>query len=268
MTNFDGAGRTPEHDHLPEIRAGLFAGIDSLARLLLGQPVRGGSTARMLKFGTRSGSLHVEVNGPKQGLWHDHAESVGGDALALIQHVNGGTFPDAIGWAADWLGIDIGRPRPKHDAARAAEMAAERERKRFEAAARDAQDAAKRIATARWLWSLRKPLSGTVGAKYLAGRSIAEPAGGWPDCVAFLTVNDVTFEDKDSEGKDVWRTVVCAGAVIVAATDADGLIHGVQRIYVDHGGRNIRDSSGRKVKITNGVMRGNGATVRLPRRAR
>src|SRR5690348_10986132 len=101
VTILGGSNRPDDDDPLPEIRAGLRAGIDSLARNLLGEPVRGLPNTRTLNFGSRSGSLHVEVRGPKQGLWYDHAESVGGDALALIQHVNGGGFGDAIAWAAN-----------------------------------------------------------------------------------------------------------------------------------------------------------------------
>ena len=261
-------GQPPERDHLPEIRAGLRAGIDALARHLLGEPVRGSRRAKTLNFGTRSGSLHVEVSGPKQGLWYDHAENVGGDALDLIQRINGGTFSDTVAWAANWLGIDIGRPAPKPDPARQAELERERERSRAQRAAEQAQDEARRVYTAQWLWSLRKPLTGTQGARYLASRGITEPAEGWPDCVAFLPTADVTFDDRNADGRDVRRTVPCAGALIVAATNSNGLVHGVQRIYVDHDGKNIRDTSGKKVKITNGVLSGNGAVVRLPRRVR
>jgi hypothetical protein len=261
------AGQPPERDQLPEIRAGLRAGIDALARRLLGEPVRGGRNARILKFGSRSGSLQVQISGSKQGLWYDHALCVGGDALALIQHVNGGPFADAVAWAAGWLGIDIGKAVPKSDRARATEQAADRQRKRAEAAAQEAKDAARRVNLARRWWSSRKPLTGTVGAQYLADRGIAHPAGGWPDCVAFLPASRVTFEDQNAKGLGVRRTIPCAGAVIFAATRTDGEVCGTQRIYLDHDARNIRDSTGRKVKITNGVLRGNGAVVRLPRRA-
>lgn len=259
--------KPPERDHLPEIRAGLRAGIDGLARLLLGEPVRGGRNARTLKFGSRSGSLHVQISGSKQGLWYDHALCVGGDALALIQHVNGGTFADAVAWAAGWLSIDIGKAVPKSDPIRAAEQAADRQRKRSEAAAQEAKDAARRVSLARWLWSKRTPLKDTVGAQYLAGRGIAHPPGGWPECVAFVPAQRVTFKDQDGDRQVVWRTVPCAGAVIFAATSTDGEVYGTQRVYLDHAAQNIRDSTGRKVKITNGVLRGNGAVVRLPRRA-
>ena len=258
-----GALTADRPDHLPEIRDGLRAGISALAVHLLGDPVRGGRTTKTLKFGTRSGSLHVEISGPKQGLWFDHAENLGGDALALIQHINGGSFPDAVSWAANWLGIDIGRPVPKPAPDHAAAQQRERERKRAEAAAQEAQDAAERVSRARRLWSRRKSLAGSLGSVYLASRGITEPAGGWPDAVGFLPASSVTFPDKNQEGREVWRNVPCGGAFILAATDESGEVQAVQRIYVDHAGRNIRDWNGGKIKITNGDMSGTGAVVRL-----
>ncbi len=203
-----------------------------------------------------------------RGYGTDHTLCVGGDALALIRHVNGGTFADAVAWAAGWLGIDVGKRVPQSDPARATQQAADRQRKRAEAAAQEAKDAAQRVNMARRCWSSRKPLAGTVGAQYLADRGIAHPVGGWPECVAFVPAQRVTFKDQDGDRQVVWRTVPCAGAVIFAATGTDGEVYGTQRIYLDHDARNIRDSTGKKIKITNGVLRGNDAVVRLPRRVR
>jgi hypothetical protein len=84
--------------------------------------------------------------------------------------------------------------------------------------------------------------------------------------VAFVPARRVTFEDQNAKGQGVRRTVPCAGAVIFVATSIDGEVYGTQRIYIDHNAQNIRDSTGKKVKITNGVLRGNGAVIRLPRR--
>ena len=257
------SGSSGEWDRLPEIRAGLRAQIDCLARRLLGNPVGGGRSTRTLQFGNRSGSLHVEIGGPKQGLWFDYSEGVGGDGLALIQHVNGGTFPDAVAWAANWLGIDIGQPMPAPDPVRAVALESERERRRIAAAAQEAHDAARRVQTAQRWWCRRQPLAGTVGATYFASRGIVEPVDGWPECVAFVPAVSVEFTDKNPEGLELRREVTCAGAVVVAATNEAGDVCGVQRIYVGQDGRNIRDWSGRKVKLTNGVLSGNGAVVRL-----
>ena len=49
-------------------------------------------------------------------------------------------FPDAVAWAANWLGIDIGRRAPKPDRTREAKLERERERGRAQRAAGEAED--------------------------------------------------------------------------------------------------------------------------------
>jgi len=223
--------RSPNLRHaLPEIRAGLAAGIEDLARTLLGEPVKGKGNRRTKYYGRGQGSLAVEISGPKRGLWHDFSSGQGGDALGLIQHVRGGDFCDAVGFAAHWLGVDIGAtvaaPDPEIEARREAERA---ERKR-RADARAAQDAAKRVRAARWWWSQRKPLSGTPGACYLASRGIAEPVDGWPDAVAWLPAREVMIAEEGPDGAEVRRAIPCAGAVMGAATDEHGDVTATHRI--------------------------------------
>jgi hypothetical protein len=50
------------------------------------------------------GSLCVVVSGARVGWWFDHEAGVGGDALALIQRERRCSFPDALHWAANWVG--------------------------------------------------------------------------------------------------------------------------------------------------------------------
>jgi hypothetical protein len=65
-------------------------------------------------FGDPGDSMYVELSGPKQGLWYDHAAGNGGDLLELIgQNL---TLPRgrAAQWARDFLGIrDDYRPTPR-----------------------------------------------------------------------------------------------------------------------------------------------------------
>lgn len=65
-------------------------------------------------FGDPGDSMYVELSGPKQGLWYDHAAGNGGDLLELIgQNL---TLPKgrAAQWARDFLGIrDDYRPTPR-----------------------------------------------------------------------------------------------------------------------------------------------------------
>lgn len=65
-------------------------------------------------FGDAGDSLYVELTGPKQGLWYDHAAGNGGDLLELIgQNL---TLPKgrAAQWAREFLGIrDDYHPTPR-----------------------------------------------------------------------------------------------------------------------------------------------------------
>jgi hypothetical protein len=108
----------------------------------------------------------------------------------------------------------VGRDAPKPDPQIAA--ARERDRQRNRAAAEAAKDATQRIAGARRRWGQRKPLAGTVGAAYLASRDIKDPVGGWPECVAFLSVRSIHVWVRNDAGKDVLLTFPTAGGVMVS----------------------------------------------------
>lgn len=56
-------------------------------------------------FGDAGDSLYVELQGPKQGLWYDHAAGNGGDLLELIGQHHVYPKSRAAQWARDFLGI-------------------------------------------------------------------------------------------------------------------------------------------------------------------
>lgn len=246
-------------DHIAEIRKRLKAAARELAMELHGQKFHSEVPGGTLKFGNNNGSLRVETRGPKQGLWYDFAENIGGDALKLIQRANGGSEEDTIAWATNWLGMAAGPPPPEQDPARTAELERERELQTAETTARAAANDADKINIARWLWGQHVALADTIGEKYLNSRGIFAPDGGWPDWVAFLPSSAVTVPDPQWFGGNR-RTL--RPAVIIAATDDNGAVNAVQRIFLDQNGQNIREDNGAKIKRTSGVMRG--AVVRLP----
>ncbi len=115
-----------------EISALLAERMEQLATDLIGvaPTYRHGDTIRF----RAKGSLVVEVRGARCGIWCDHgASGVGGDALDLVRHVRNCSMPDALDFAAAWLGLRPGqttrpapppKPSPASDnPARAAEMA-------------------------------------------------------------------------------------------------------------------------------------------------
>jgi hypothetical protein len=56
-------------------------------------------------FGDAGDSLYVELTGPKQGLWYDHAAGEGGDLLALVAQNQTLPIGRAAAWARQFLGI-------------------------------------------------------------------------------------------------------------------------------------------------------------------
>jgi putative DNA primase/helicase len=85
------------------VRTALAARAAELAVVLLGEPNRGMSSRRELRFG-RHGSLAVVIAGPKVGLWRCHETGAGGDMLALIMRERGGGFGDAVEFAEEFIG--------------------------------------------------------------------------------------------------------------------------------------------------------------------
>src|SRR5215212_2744933 len=90
---------------LDDIRDGLIARAEELARDLLGEPNRALSSKRELRWGSK-GSMALALHGQKRGQWFDHSASQGGDLIALIQVHQPGCrdFPQAKAWARGFLG--------------------------------------------------------------------------------------------------------------------------------------------------------------------
>ena len=65
-----------------------------VARILLGSENRERSTRDEIHFHGHNGLF---VN-PGKNKWFSHGENVGGDAIALIRHINKCTFKDALDW--------------------------------------------------------------------------------------------------------------------------------------------------------------------------
>ena len=65
-------------------------------------------------FGDAGDSCYVELSGPKQGLWYDHAAGQGGDLLELVGQHHVYPKARAAQWAREFLGIrDDYQPEPR-----------------------------------------------------------------------------------------------------------------------------------------------------------
>lgn len=144
-------------------------------------------------MGNPGGSLVLNLQGNRAGLWRDYAGTDHGDMLDLIQQSQGLDKAGAVAWAKDRLGIvDDFRPgAPKPDAAALAARAAELAARQRERAAKDAVDKAARIRGAKALYLSpgpdgSRPIAGTPVEAYLTGRKLAAgESGEWPGCLRY-----------------------------------------------------------------------------------
>lgn len=140
-----------------DLRPALFGCAGELAEALLGHPNRAMSTRRQLRFG-KHGALSIEIAGPNVGLWCDHSEGSGGDLFSLIQRERGCSFPEALEFAAEFVGsAPVRRPV----------LAVSDES--------DAESIEKKKALARQIWAATEPFSGSPSEAYLRGRGINPP---------------------------------------------------------------------------------------------
>jgi putative DNA primase/helicase len=224
-----------------------------LAEKLLGPRHKALSTRTDWRFGSK-GALSICVQGTNRGRCVNFESGWKGDPWGLIETTLHLDSRGAVLWAASYFGISAEAPPPE-DPEVQRQREADRAAKQAETERREAHERKARISRARWHWAQRSPLTGTVGAIYLASRGLTLPSTGWPDSVAFLRANKVTVAETEYS---------TAGAVMVCATDAAGAVCAVQRIYLDANGGNLRDAAGNKIKLTSGSLRETGAVVRLP----
>lgn len=78
--------------------------IQEIADNLLGTHNYHLSTKSTLRFGS-NGKIVVHIQGGKEGLWYDFAESIGGNIFQFIQHYKGLSFREAVDYCAWFLGV-------------------------------------------------------------------------------------------------------------------------------------------------------------------
>lgn len=233
--------------YLDDVRAALRSDAAGVAIALLGEPNKTASSRSTLRWGSK-GSLAVEVQGPKRGLWYSHEADTGKDMIALIRQERGCTFAEAISWAGSWTGLT---PEFAHDddsdAQHRADRENERAKRRAEETAKVADDVAKRIAFAQRIATACIPVAGTLGDIYLRQtRGIPPGPNGWPGAVQY---------------HPGYR------ALVVIATTEAGVVQAVQRVHLANDGGKVDapEIESRRlpaVKVTNGVLAD--AVVRLP----
>src|SRR4051794_18925625 len=101
---FQNAG-SPVGDHTAHDVAGqLNDRIADLATELLGAPNKALSSKTELRYGNK-GSIAITIQGGKIGVWYDHENGTGGDAIGLVREHLNFSYEEAFDWARHWLGL-------------------------------------------------------------------------------------------------------------------------------------------------------------------
>jgi phage/plasmid primase-like uncharacterized protein len=219
--------------------ARLLAGrIEALVADLLPAGRRIGHEWRVGSLAGEAGkSLGVHMGGTKTGVWADFASGAAGDPLDLVRAVLGLDMVAALDWSRRWLGLDRGEAPPARSARQPKD-----------------DDAARRQARALEIWrSARESIVDTLAETYLRSRGLVPDrlaslsgAGRWP---ATLRYSERAALDPERECR----------ALVVAVHEPGGLVRAVQRIILGPDGRPIRDTRGKKIKLSLGPIGGNAA---------
>jgi hypothetical protein len=164
-------------------------------------------------------------------LWHDHEAGCGGDALALIAHLRGGTIAEAASWARRWLGEPEGhrdtparRDGPKRPPERP-------------------REASSTMDLARAIWRESVPAEGTLAQTYLAARGLRLEPGA-----------PLRFHPACPRGAERLPALVA-----LMTCPETGAPSGTHRTYLAPDGRDrLRDERGK-------MMCGNAGLIRLSR---
>ncbi len=210
---------------LSDIKTALVARAHDLACEFLGPPNKHLSNRRDARWG-KKGSLSLSLQGKKAGQWYDHELGEGGSLLDLIMREQRMSFPEALRWARQWLGMPEGQ--------KASSKANESHEGRAEEKAPD-DDQDVRSKNARRLWDLSTSIVGTPAEQYLRGRGIDFSASGYPQWLR-------------------WHAPT--GQLVAAVTGPDDVVRAVQRIGLTKDGNAKIDPNGRKLKLSLGPIKG------------
>lgn len=183
-----------------------------------------------------------------------------GDQLALVQHVLGKSFPEAL----DWL---VG-PRQELSPEERRRIEQRTEANRRARSQAEARARAESIAAARKIWAASTSAEGSPVRDYLTHRAIsAELLPVMPRCLRFMGDCPYTIPDEDHRGR--WRVIHRGPAMIAAVQSPDGTLTAVHRTWLDldqpSGKAAITDPMGRRTDLPAKKVLGSkkGGAIRL-----
>ncbi len=223
------------HPHIKEIDDRLRDNVRELVEHLRPPSHPGKRQGHQVRYGRKHG-LAVDVSGANKGrITPFDGEGKGRSPFQFIQDEMNCSFPAAVEWAANWVGIPSDY-KPDPDAV--CRQTERRKRERLEAEAQKKAGEATRTAKAVAIWKTTQDATGTPVETYLNARGITASIPP-----------DIRYQPPRSGSY---------GAMVVAARDNDGNLLAVQRVFIHDGKKAPVETS----KRTNGVM--DGAAVRLP----
>ncbi|WP_051678668.1 CHC2 zinc finger domain-containing protein [Xanthobacter sp. 91] len=165
----------------------------------------------------------------RKGIWHCRHAGRGGDAIALVEYLDGADFLAACETLT-------GRPPPRGEGTRATpeELAAREEERRAKAAEREAENNRYREVERRkiyGMWGASMPIAGTPAADYLGGRGIPDPRSR-----ALRFKADLAFchgEEEDTDGRKYARVLHRGPVMLAAITGPDGHFRGLHMTWID-----------------------------------
>jgi hypothetical protein len=219
--------------HIAEIDHRLRERVGELVEFVSGEKgVRRGGEIRI----GNKGGLKADISGLAKGrITPFDGAGKGMSPFQYIQSEMNLSFPGAIEWAANWLGISPDyKPDPEAELQRTERKKVERQ----EAEAVEKADQEKRTAKAVAILGATQDATGTPVKSYLKARAIIETL---PPDIRYLPPQNGTY-----------------GAMVAVARDNAGTVQAIQRVFINEN----RKAPVKIQKRTNGVM--DGAAVRLP----
>lgn len=225
----------PRNDDADFIRTELEKRLEELLGTYYpGHVVRKGKAYLTPKNAKDLGSFVVNLSGPRRGQWYRHSQKIGGGTVELISYsiTNGLTgYAQAFKEARAFLGIE-----GQVDTESIERSRRESAEKRRRSEQQDAADLARKAETVAGIWSDCRPIAGTLAEKYLLGRGLDVPPGGWPDCLGF---HPSLVYDLDEKPKRKFP------GLVARVDDVVGDLVAIWRIFLDAatGGKGPVDNS-------------------------
>jgi hypothetical protein len=159
---------------------------------------------------------------PAKGVWLCR-HCGGGDGVALIRHVLGCSFKDALDWL---MGAEV-----RLDPAEAERREKDAARKAEERAAAEARARARAISQARDIWHETRPAKGTAVGDYLRLRGLPERFAAAPP-IALRFHPDLPYMVPAPDGR-TWTELHRGPAMVAGCLAPDGRLTAVHRTWID-----------------------------------